>query len=373
MVERNGNEEQYLRIIGRLLPSNRSSVERSSLTSSEWILELMPGYLTSNSQGFQGDPNSFLSAELSPAVPISEISSNVESDWKDRLRYKLWAHPYCANGKRLPDLAVRGNIPFPSTTRIVKFYWKNNPIPIPFYWKGNPIVMNELKVSEEKPQIEITWHVEPNSVVVGKHTITWKKIHPPDQHLQYFLRYSHDKGNNIWQRVGWRTAELGQDIDFDQLPGGESCKVAVVATDGVNTAIAETESFKVPIKPCISMILSPVEGDQFAPDKPLLLRGQGFDMENNTAETEALFWTSSIDGELGKGMLVEVPRLSIGSHSITLTAGTGTRAGKATIPIQVIGPWLSFWMRIFLIVIIIAIILSIWLYTRPLHLSSRSL
>jgi hypothetical protein len=361
MVDIIGIEEsQYLRIIGRLLPASRSSIEGSSLASSNWILELMPGYLTSNSQDSQDDPESLLIAELSSNAPSLEISSNRESDLKDTLfRYGLWALPYCADGKNLPELAVRGNIPFPAATSIVRFYWENKPIQ--FYWKDNPILMDELMVSKGKPQIEIKWDA-PNSVV-GKHTITWIGSHPQDQHLQYFLRYSHD-GGNTWQRVGWRTDESRQDIDFDQLPGGESCKVAVVATDGVNTAISESKSFSVPIKPCISIILSPAKGDQFVPDKPVLLRGQGFDMENNTAETEALFWTSSIDGDLGKGMLIEVPRLSIGSHSITLRAGTGVRAGISTIPIQVIGPWPSFWMRILLIVIIIAIILSIWLYTR---------
>jgi hypothetical protein len=286
-------EIQYLRIIGRLYPDN--------------TLSLMPSYLTSDPSNSQEDSESSLIAELldEKDVPL--------------LRHRLSATHYCTDKKVLPELAVRGKIPFPEATRAIKFY-------------RDSILIHEIKVSEGKPQVRITWDVR-NSIS-GKHTISWIGKHSRRQQLQYFIRYTHNDGKN-WQRVGWRTNESRKEIDFDQLPGGERCRLAVVATDGVNTTIVETKNFSVPIKACIAMIFSPGDGAEFAPNESILFRGQGFFMEENTPETEALFWTSSIDGEIGKGMLVEVLKLSIGSHRITLTAGTGERAGKATISIKV--------------------------------------
>jgi chitinase len=85
------------------------------------------------------------------------------------------------------------------------------------------------------------------------------------------------------------------------------------------------------------MILSPEDGATFAPDETINLQGQGLYLEENQPETEALVWTSSKDGELGTGTIVDNPRLSPGSHHITLIAGTGERAGKSTISIQIRG------------------------------------
>jgi hypothetical protein len=286
-------KNQYLRVIGRLYPDNR--------------LHLRPAYLTDNPRNSREDPNSSLIAEL------------LDEEGTLLLRYGLHVRPYFAGGKALPEVAVRGKIPFPTNTRTVRFYHRN-------------IMIYELKVSEGKPRLRLTWDAP--KTVEGKHTITWVGEHPQRLALQYFLRYTHT-GGETWQRVGWRTDETRQEVDFDQLPGGEQCQVAVVATDGANTVTVETKSFRVPVKPCIPMIFAPEDGTEFAPDEPVLLRGQGSYMEENTAETEALVWTSSQDGELGRGMSLEVPNLSSGFHRITLTAGTDERAGKATISIRI--------------------------------------
>lgn len=207
----------------------------------------------------------------------------------------------------------------PQSTSLIRFYRED-------------VILYEIKVSEDKPQVKLTW--ETPELVSGKQTVTWEGHHPRNQPLQYFLRYTHTNGEN-WQRIGLRTEEQHQEIDFDRLPGGKNCRVSIVATDGVNTVTYTSTPFQVDVKPCIAMIFLPQDGATFASESSILFQGQGFYMEESKAETEDLIWTSSKDGELGRGAILQTGRLSPGPHDITLIAGTGRRAGKATISIQV--------------------------------------
>jgi hypothetical protein len=113
--------------------------------------------------------------------------------------------------------------------------------------------------------------------------------------------------------------------------------VAVIATDGVNTVRSESKSFSVNVKPCLALILAPADGTVIAQDEWITFRGQGFLLEENRPETEALVWRSSKDGELGRGMVLMRRRLTLGLHEIMLMAGTGKRAGRASISVQVRG------------------------------------
>ena len=291
--EKENGKIKYLRIIGRLYPDNR--------------LELWPSYLTYDSRNSKEDLDSPLVAKL------------YNKEGEPLLSYHISVRPYLAEGRILPELAVRGRIPFPQSTSLIRFY-------------RHDVILHEIKVSEEKPQVRLTW--ETSDLVSGRQTITWEGNHSLNHHLQYFLRYTHTNGEK-WQRIGLRTEEPHQEIDFDQLPGGKNCRVSIVATDGVNTTTSISMPFQVEIKPCKAMIFSPEDGAAFAIKSHILFQGQGFYMEETKAETEDLVWTSSIDGELGRGALVQTKELSAGRHEIALIAGTGRRAGKATISIQI--------------------------------------
>jgi len=284
----------YLRIIGKLYPDNK--------------LELRPSYLIDRPRRQKEDPKGQVRAEL------------FDEKGKILLKYKLSTKYYLVDNSKIPKLAVRGEIPFPSNTSTIKFY-------------RDDVELYELPVPKGKPNVNITWN--PPKIVKGKQTITWKGTHSiKDQPIQYFLRYTHDNGKT-WQRVGWRTIETKHEIDFDQLPGGKTCKIAIVATDGVNTVIEESSAFTVPVKPCQAFILEPKDGAEFHTDQTIVFRGQGYFLEERIAETKDLVWQSSLDNKLGSGMLLEVPKLTSGTHEILLIAGKGDRAGKAMIKIKI--------------------------------------
>jgi len=151
------------------------------------------------------------------------------------------------------------------------------------------------------------------------------------------MRYTHTDGER-WSRLGWRTDSRAAEVDFAQLPGGDRLRLAVVATDGVNTTMAESPTFRVVVKPCRAMILAPEDGATVAAGGTVLLRGQGYYLEEVRPETEALAWNSSQDGDLGLGMLLGWSPCAGGEHRVTLVAGTGGRQGTTEITVRVHEP-----------------------------------
>ena len=289
---------QYLRVIGRLYPDQR--------------LRLRPGYLTDTAPWVEQAGEHDLIAE-----PF---------DAQDRAlgRFALSLSPTCGvDGETRVGrtLAVRGWVPFHPEAVGVRYLYGGR-------------VIHETRRSPEPPRVRLTW--QPEERVAGRPRVQWQS-RPSDgdsQPLQFFLRYSYTGGHR-WQRISLRTTESFLDVDFDGLPGGEACLLALVATDGINTTEERSQPFNVQIKPCHATILSPVDGSLHAPGQRVVCMGSAFYLEENVSEAETLVWTSSLDGELGCGPVLELSALSEGSHRIRLMAGHGNRQGYEEVTIQV--------------------------------------
>lgn len=286
---------QYLRVIGRMYADGR--------------LRLRPCYLTARApwSDREGEFESPLAAQL------------FDTSGEPLGTYPIRVYSTCGFGGGGGAGAVRAWIPFHPRTQAVRFTNRGR-------------VVYEIRRTERSPDVRFTWR--PSVRVQGRECITWDARGEQTANLQFFLRYSCDGGGK-WQRIGWRTRASEAAVDFDQLPGGERCLLAVVATDGINTAIAESDPFVVEPKPCQAFILAPVDGARFQPCEPIQLIGQGFRMEEARVEREALRWTSSRDGDLGRGRQLVVDRLSEGEHRISLAAGEQGREGTESITIYV--------------------------------------
>lgn len=295
------DDAQYLYVVGRLYPDNR--------------LELLPTFLTTDPQDEIEDPSSPLQARLyDPAGRLV-------------LRYGVAVGRYCGYGTTIPELAVRGRIPFPRATSVIRF-------------ERDGVLIHEIQVSTDAPNISLDW--EPDEIMTGNQTIVWHASHPEGKLLSYFLRYSRSDGAQ-WQLASLPTQSEHLEIDLDQFPGGERCGIMIVATDGVRTTTVESRRFAVPVKPCQAVILAPEDGAVLDGREAVWLKGQGYYLEEELPETENLVWISSKDGELGRGMMIKANELSPGLYQITLKAGTGERVGEASISITVTGeanqPW----------------------------------
>ncbi|WP_156040966.1 hypothetical protein [Chondromyces apiculatus] len=265
-------------------------------------LELRLGYLSEEGDGSQEDPGSALVAKL----------YGVAGDLL--LTHRVPVRPTEAGRAR----TVRGAIPFPTATRVIRFEVAGK-------------VIEEIGVPAAGPEIELTWR--PPERVRGKVRVTWRGEHPLGMKLDYFLRYSHTNGVT-WSPISLRTPSEHQEIDFDQLPGGERCRIAVMATDGVNTRLARSSPFAVAIKPCRAVILEPSTPITAPAGSVVSLHGQGFWLEEGRPEPQHLAWESSLDGPLGNGERIEAT-LSPGTHRVTLTAGCGERAGTRETRVEI--------------------------------------
>jgi len=286
---------QYLRVLGRLYPDRQ--------------LVLRQGYLTENPPWSDWEGEGPLRAET-----FADDGTSLGS-------FPVRLYDQCREGgSQQGPQAVRAFVPFhPQARRVV------------FSYDGRQLA--EVERHPSPPRVELTWR--PEDGMSGPQTVTWTADHPDGADIEFFLRYSRD-GGETWNRVSTRTGELSQQVDLDDLPGGERCLLAVVATDGVNTTTAASEPFALPPRPCQAIILHPVDGGTYAPGMPIPLAGQGFWREHQRPEREALEWrTSANDEVLGRGARVEVT-LPPGRHVITLLTGDHDNRGRADVTITVV-------------------------------------
>lgn len=223
---------------------------------------------------------------------------------------------YCADEETLPQLAVRGYIPLDERTRTIHFEYQKNTIA-------------EFQVPLSKPQINNISKI-PKEIRGESLELTWNAVYDGNAALQFKVFYSNNGGES-WQRIGNRTNEPQMSIDASNLPGGKNCRFAVQVTDGYNNARIESNEFSVPDRSGEAIILSPLDETSWPSTRDILLNGQGYDPNNGKEITEGISWSSSIDGDLGKGPIVQT-RLSKGYHTIKLHIGKS--AGKINVNVK---------------------------------------
>jgi hypothetical protein len=164
----------------------------------------------------------------------------------------------------------------------------------------------------------------------GRHEITWAAEHPAGAPLWFLPLYRF--GENQLRPLGLPQRESSLTLDFDELPGGEACAVRIVASDGVNTALVDSDPFFVARKGRRPLILAPDDGATLWAGASVTLAGQVLDVEAGGAPTAELRWASSRDGELGTGSAINVT-LSGGTHTITAEIAGGAEDAFITVTV----------------------------------------
>ncbi len=157
-----------------------------------------------------------------------------------------------------------------------------------------------------------------------------------DQHDQLLsiVQYSIDNGSS-WRTLQTQVGGYGTTrvlaLDAAQLvPGsvGQTARVRVLTSDGINTAIATSDAFTVPNRAPQSIIAQPQEGETFPAGQSITLRGTAWDAETGTLDRSALSWR--VNGDVaGNSDLVVVDGLAPGFHTVTLDASDGSRSSAA--------------------------------------------
>lgn len=194
---------------------------------------------------------------------------------------------------------------------------------------GGPIEIGRYLIPGEAPSV--TFERQPEAMSAGRQHLAWT-VTGTAAPVEFLVDYSWDGGRS-WQPVSHRLTGTECDVDFDQLPGGEECVIAVSATNGFRSSTVMSDAFHVATKSCRAMIVQPVAEQTCRPETTLI--GNGYWLEEASIELKRLRWVSDVDGELGEGNSVPV-RLSQGEHQITLIAGSREREGRQTVHVVVL-------------------------------------
>jgi len=117
--------------------------------------------------------------------------------------------------------------------------------------------------------------------------------------------------------------------------------ITLKATDSKGATGSATRSIKVTAAPVnkapTAAISAPANGASVVQGTSVTFTGTGTDPEDGTLTGASLVWTSSRDGQIGTGASVSTTALTVGAHTITLTAkdskgatGTATRTLTVT-------------------------------------------
>lgn len=240
----------------------------------------------------------------------------LDSQGRPLVRVPLSASGTCETG----STALRGSVDLPEgAARLDVLHVDSS--------GRDPIVLASEPIPDQAPELRLL--AAPEGEVEGEFTLTWEASGDPPP-VRYFIDYN--PGRETWVPLSLGVSEPRLTVDFAKLAGGEACRLAVTASNGLRATRVESGPFRVREKPCVAVILRPVDGETLSPN--VVLVGNGWWREEGRPELKALAWTSDVQGELGRGQNVTA-RLEPGTHRITLRAGRGERAGEESVTVHV--------------------------------------
>jgi hypothetical protein len=152
-------------------------------------------------------------------------------------------------------------------------------------------------------------------------TLRWHSAHADGIELLHGVAVTYDDGER-WQGLVIGLKGLAFRFESGALAGGERCRLRVYVTDGFNTAYGDTESFALPLKPPLMVLLQPEDGASVRARDITLLQVEAISPRFGSLDGEAIRWESDRQGAMGTGRELRV-KLQKGDHRITVTAQTG--------------------------------------------------
>ncbi|MEZ4735188.1 MAG: hypothetical protein R3E79_49465, partial [Caldilineaceae bacterium] len=173
------------------------------------------------------------------------------------------------------------------------------------------------RVSLNKPTVNFTNPVTPTTWSGGTtEQVSWAGSDADNDSLTYSLFYR--RGEGEWELLATGMPTTSYPIEVDLFAGGANAHFRVVATDGVNIAVAESAAVTIPNKAPVALISDPISGTTFIPGALVVLQGSALDLEDGRLADEALQWSSDRQGALGAGPSLPLNTLAPGEHIITL-------------------------------------------------------
>lgn len=202
----------------------------------------------------------------------------------------------------------------------------------------NNQVLATRTASNNVPNVTITAPNGGENLTGQTTTVTWSATDLDNDTLTFMLQYSRDNGTT-WQTVAVNLKGSSHQLDLNAIPGSSQARVRIIATDGFNTAMDQSDGVITVGRHAPQVTIdSPREQGSFFGDQTILFEGSALDLEDGSLGNSAFSWTSNLSGALGTGPALTKTAASLvpGTHLIRMTARDGDNTvGSATVTIQV--------------------------------------
>lgn len=178
--------------------------------------------------------------------------------------------------------------------------------------------------TESAPTATILYPAD-HETITDTLTIEWEGGDLDGDNLFATVQYSHDGGGS-WTPLAIRTDSAVLSIDATHLPSTSDGVIRLFVTDGLNTTVETVSGIEVGENHApLVIISSPRHGGTYRVGANVPLVAIAFDLEDGdvfeVTDTVAspIQWSSSLDGSIGSGSIVNADSLSTGTHTITLS------------------------------------------------------
>ncbi len=200
-------------------------------------------------------------------------------------------------------------------------------------YNGDGSVIASQPVSANPPSVSNVHLQGASNPVEGLVTLAWSASDPDGDALTFEVAYSKDNGVSFHPVTAGLSGSSTQ-IDTAMLGGSGTAILRLIASDGANSAYADSPSFVMANKPPIPFILTPQDGLQIHYGQLVNFSGMALDAQDGTVANAGLSWWDAGNNLLGSGALLSLDALPVGANLITLKA-TNSKGQTATIAITV--------------------------------------
>lgn len=172
-------------------------------------------------------------------------------------------------------------------------------------------LLHSVELAPAPPRVAITGlEIDADETV----HLRWEAEH--DRPLWFNVVFVDEKHRAI--PVHQELTEQSLTLQTRELPGGDGCALAVIATDGLRSATARSDQFALSQKPARLAILQPAADEILPPDQPVSLLGVAYDLAGRALPDEGLVWLIN-DQIVARGLrLTCVQPLEPGEYHIQL-------------------------------------------------------
>ncbi|HUT30057.1 MAG TPA: hypothetical protein VMX13_09720 [Sedimentisphaerales bacterium] len=186
----------------------------------------------------------------------------------------------------------------------------------------NTNVIGSVTASGNSPTVQV---ISPNGgeTFDGNQVVfEWTGDDPDGNNLTYVVQYSANAGST-WETLTVDWPDPNCHIERKYLKATNSALIRVIASDGFNTAVDESDGlFTVVNNPPDVVLFTPKENTLFLANQLIFFEAGALDREDGQLAATSLQWYSDVDGPLGTGKIVvrDANEFSEGYHRITVTA-----------------------------------------------------